>query len=44
LDNVAEDCAGLHHVTRPEERRVNVALKNSFGFGGVNCALVLARV
>ena len=44
LDNVAEDCAGICHVTRLEERPMNVVLKNSFGFGGVNCALVLARV
>jgi 3-oxoacyl-[acyl-carrier-protein] synthase II len=44
LEHVADDCAGLHHLTVAEERRVDVALKNSFGFGGVNCALVLARV
>lgn len=44
LENVADDCAGLCHLTRPEERRADIVLKNSFGFGGVNCALVLARV
>ena len=44
LDCVAEDCAGLRHVMRAEPSRVNVVLKNSFGFGGVNSALVLARV
>jgi len=30
-------------VTRPRDARVNVALSNSFGFGGVNAALVLRR-
>jgi len=44
LKHVAEDCAGLRHVMRAEPARVDVVLKNSFGFGGVNCALVLARV
>lgn len=44
LENVAEDCEGLHHLTRFEERRANIVLKNSFGFGGVNCALVLERI
>jgi 3-oxoacyl-[acyl-carrier-protein] synthase II len=43
LDNVADDCAGLWHLTRFLERRPGIVLKNSFGFGGVNCALVLAR-
>ena len=44
LENVADDCAGLHHLVRVEELRPNYILKNSFGFGGVNCALVIARV
>ena len=29
---------------RPAEQRVTYVLKNSFGFGGVNAALVLGRV
>jgi len=43
LDNVADDCGGIYHLTQFEERRPGIVLKNSFGFGGVNCALVLAR-
>ena len=30
-------------VRRPRDERVNVALSNSFGFGGVNAALILRR-
>lgn len=43
LEHVADECAGLHHLTRFEECRVEIVLKNSFGFGGVNCALVLTK-
>jgi len=43
LDNVADDCKGIYHLTQFEERRAGVVLKNSFGFGGVNSALVLAQ-
>lgn len=30
-------------VTRPQDARVNVILSNSFGFGGVNAALIFRR-
>jgi len=43
LDNVADDCGGINHLTQFEERRLDIVLKNSFGFGGVNSALVLAQ-
>jgi 3-oxoacyl-[acyl-carrier-protein] synthase I len=33
----------VHYLTEPEERRISRVLSNSFGFGGTNCALVLAR-
>jgi 3-oxoacyl-[acyl-carrier-protein] synthase II len=40
LDRVAEDCAGLHHVTSVMSRRVDVFIKNSLAFGGINATLV----
>jgi 3-oxoacyl-[acyl-carrier-protein] synthase II len=30
-------------VTQPQDARLNLVLSNSFGFGGVNAALVLRR-
>jgi 3-oxoacyl-[acyl-carrier-protein] synthase II len=41
LDRPDPDCALDHVAHAPRERRVRVALSNSFGFGGHNTALVL---
>ncbi|MDA0239689.1 MAG: beta-ketoacyl-ACP synthase II [Proteobacteria bacterium] len=44
LDNPSESCAGINLVPHTaQERRVNYALSNSFGFGGTNASLVIAR-
>jgi 3-oxoacyl-[acyl-carrier-protein] synthase II len=43
LERPAPECAGLWHVQRPESRRLDVVLKNSFAFGGINACLVLRR-
>ena len=41
LEHVGDDCAGLYHLQQTETRTVRTILKNSFGFGGVNTALVI---
>lgn len=33
----------LNYLTQPRRAAINMALSNSFGFGGVNCALLFGR-
>lgn len=40
LENPADNCQGIAHVTQPTPRRVRVIVKNSFAFGGINATLV----
>ncbi|MBU6234661.1 MAG: beta-ketoacyl-ACP synthase II, partial [Alphaproteobacteria bacterium] len=45
LADVSDDCAGIDLVpNKAKEKRVKVALSNSFGFGGTNASIVMKAV
>ena len=44
LENVADDCAGIQHVREIRQQPLRRFLKNSFAFGGINAAMVIAAV
>ena len=45
VDTLDEGCAGVDHVIgAPREARVDVALSNSFGFGGHNAVLAFTKL
>jgi len=45
LDDPSDECAGFNLVPHAaQERKVDVVLSNSFGFGGTNASLVFRRV
>ncbi|SOD89376.1 beta-ketoacyl-ACP synthase II [Caenispirillum bisanense] len=43
LDNPSDGCDIDLVAHKPKERRIDVAVSNSFGFGGTNASLVLGR-
>ncbi len=45
LENVSEPCKGLDLVPKvAKEKKVNIALSNSFGFGGTNASVLMKAV
>jgi 3-oxoacyl-[acyl-carrier-protein] synthase II len=43
LETPAEECKGINHVTRPLKQNIDTFVKNCFGFGGINAALVCKK-
>ena len=42
-ENEDPDCDLFYVPNKPYEREINVAISNSFGFGGTNACLVLKK-
>lgn len=43
LEKVADDCKGIAHVMEPLKGTLDITVKNSFAFGGVNTVLVCRK-
>jgi 3-oxoacyl-[acyl-carrier-protein] synthase II len=43
LEKIDPACAGVDHVQKPRQADLDIILKNSFAFGGINAALVCRK-
>ena len=43
LEEPGEECKGLDYVTTPRSVQLNVCMKNSFAFGGINTVLIVGK-
>lgn len=43
LENIDPDCQGVWHVTGKLNRQIDIMMKNSFAFGGINSVLIVER-
>lgn len=43
LDEVDHQCGDLNYVRQPQQKNIQIALKNNFALGGVNTSLILRR-
>jgi len=44
LENVAEDCQGIKHIGKIQDRKIQSLLKNCFAFGGINASLICKQL
>lgn len=42
-NTAGEGCEGLDHISGVRDKKINVIMKNSFAFGGINVVLILRR-
>ena len=43
LDNPDEICKGINHIQSTINKKINIVVKNSFAFGGINTVLIIKR-
>ena len=43
LDNPDEICKGINHIQSTINKNINIVVKNSFAFGGINTVLIIKR-
>jgi 3-oxoacyl-[acyl-carrier-protein] synthase II len=43
LDEPDDQCRGIQHVQNIETKKINIIIKNSFAFGGINTVLIIKR-